>query len=108
MSQADDKTTVSLDTRLSELCMARPDSLYYAITLTADAMGKIIFGTQTEWVGWSNEERREELRRARLVYPQFAELWRNLRQPYAIVYTADEMSLFLLGGGNALVEQKFG
>ena len=97
-----------MDDRLSALCLARPDCLYFAITLTANEHGQLIFATQTEWAGWSNEGRREELRRARLVYPKFAELWTHFRQPYAIVHTADEISLFLLGGGNALVEEQLG
>ncbi|MCP1844629.1 hypothetical protein ACVIHI_002447 [Bradyrhizobium sp. USDA 4524] len=87
-----------LDDRLNALTAVRPDCLYFAITLTADDDGKVIFGTQTEWVGWSDEDRREELRTARLVYPQFVELWRHAHQPYAVVHTPDELCLFLIGG----------
>jgi len=108
MNEGDADNATSLDDRLSRLNVARPDCLYFAITLTANDDGQIIFATQTEWVGWSNEGRREELRRARLVYPRFTELWTNLRQPYVIVHTADEISLFLLGGGNALIEEQLG
>lgn len=98
----------SLDARLAELAETRSDCLYYAVTLTADADGKIIVGTQTEWAGWSGGDRQEELRRARLVYGKFAELWTQVGQPYIAVHTTDEMLLFLLAGGNALVEQKLG
>jgi HNH endonuclease len=108
MRQAEDQNLASLDTRLRDLNTARTDCLYYAITLTADNSGEVIFSTQSEWVGWSNEERHEELRKARLVYPEFTELWARLRQPYAIFHAIDEISLFLLGGGNALVEQNLG
>jgi HNH endonuclease len=108
MNEGDSDSGPSLDERLSSLSVARPNCLYFAITLTATEDGKIIFATQTEWAGWANEGRREELRRARLVYPKFAELWTHFRQPYAIVNTADEISLFLLGGGNALVEEQLG
>src|SRR5258708_22338086 len=108
MSNAVGQNELSLDVRLSELKTARPDCLYYAITLTADSSGKVIFGTQTEWAGWSDKEGCRELRRARLVYPKFVDLWRDLQQPYVIVHTIDEISLFLLGGGNALVEQNLG
>jgi hypothetical protein len=99
---------MNLDARLAELTATRSDSLYFAVTLTADAGGRVIFGTQSEWVGWSDENCREELRRARLVYPKFAELWIGLGQPYAAIHTADEISLFLLGGGNALIEENLG
>jgi hypothetical protein len=108
MSDSSVDGLTSLDDRLNALREARADCLYFAITLTANDDGKIIFATQTEWTGWSNEARREELRRARLVFPRFAELWTRLGQPYAIVHTVDEASLFLLGGGNALVEQQLG
>lgn len=94
-----------LDARLAELSGTRDDCLYYAVTLTADEQGRIIFGTQTEWVGWSKEDCREELRRARLVYPGFVELWIEVGQPYVVVHTVDDASLFLLAGGNALIEQ---
>lgn len=108
MTQREAPPRPGLEDRLSELKASRQDCLYYAVTLTADITGKVIFSTQTQWVGWSNEERREELRRARLVYPKFAELWSNLRQPYAFIHTEDEISLFLLAGGNALIEQNLG
>lgn len=104
MSSTMEKGT-KLDARLAALTKAREDSLYYAVTLTADAQGRVIFGTQTEWVGWSKEDCREELRRARLVYPAFIELWIKIGQPYIVVHTVDEASLFLLAGGNALIEQ---
>src|SRR5712672_3369281 len=94
-----------LDARLAELTKTRDDCLYFAVTLIADAQNRVIFATQTEWAGWSKEDCREELRRARLVYPAFTELWIKVGQPYIVVHTADEVSLFLLAGGNALIEQ---
>jgi hypothetical protein len=106
MNSAVSPSAVDLDARLGSLNKARPDCLYYAITLTADENGRVEFGTQTQWVGWKNEEKREELREARVVYPEFVELWQHARQPCAIIHTADEISLFLLGGGNALIEKE--
>jgi hypothetical protein len=94
-----------LDARLAELTKTHDDCLYFAVTLTADTQNRVIFATQTEWAGWSKEDCREELRRARLVYPAFTELWIKVGQPYIVVHTADEVSLFLLAGGNALIEQ---
>src|SRR5215207_4842675 len=92
--------TTNLDLQLSALSQPRSGELYYAITLIADENDKVEFCTQSEWVGWANEERRIELRQARLVYPKFVELWQIARQPYAIIHTVDEAILFLIGGGN--------
>jgi len=108
MGTVDPNNWLSLDDRLSALDKTRPDCLYYSITLTADDDGKIIFSTLTRWAGWSNEGRHEELRCARPVYPQFAEVWKQLGEPYSVIHTADELSLFLLGGGNGLVEETLG
>ena len=81
-----------------------PDCLYHAITLTADDDLKVIFGNQTEWVGWT-EDGRHEIRQSRLVYADFIRAWELLGQPYCFVHTRDELMLFLVAGGNALVER---
>jgi HNH endonuclease len=81
-----------------------PDLLYHAITLTADDDLKVIFGTQSHWVGWT-EDRRHEIRESRLVYSKFAELWKSLGLPYCFVHSPDELTVFLVAGGNALVER---
>jgi hypothetical protein len=95
---------LSLDERLAQLRLARAE-LYYAITLTADDDSKIIFLTQSQWAGWSDADRLIEIRKARLVYPSFVQLWEGLGQPYSIIHDASEAMLFILGGGNALVEK---
>jgi HNH endonuclease len=100
-----DKDTPNLDERLTALNKPREGCLYFAITLTADENFKVVFGTQTQWAGWADPEMRHELREARLVYPEFVKLWIALEQPYAIIHTIDELTLFLVGGGNALVEE---
>jgi hypothetical protein len=94
-----------LDTRLKKLNQARPNCQYYAITLTADDDLKVVFAVQTMWVGWADNETRHELRRARSVYGNFVGIWERVGQPYSIIHTVDELTLFLLGGGNALVEK---
>jgi hypothetical protein len=106
--QSQKNNPTSLDERLGALHVGQPDKLYFAITLTADDSGKIIFETPTEWAGWSDEKKLEELRRARLVYAQYAEIWKLLGQPYLIVHTPDDMMRLLVGGGNALVEEEMG
>jgi hypothetical protein len=95
----------NLDDRLAALTKGRDDCLYYAIIPTADDDLKVTFGTQTQWVGWADPQMRHELRKARLVYPRFVVLWQALRQPYAFIHTIDELTLYLVGGGNSLVEK---
>lgn len=94
----------NLDERLSQLNVDKPDACYYAITLLGEN-GKIVWGIQTEWYGWADDKQRHELRVPRLVYSKFGEIWTSIHQPFVIVHERDEMVLFLLSGGNALVEQ---
>jgi hypothetical protein len=108
MTQPPNSDLVGLDERIRQLRDEYPDRLYFAITLTADDLGRIIFGTPTQWAGWANEDRHEELRRTCPVYPTYAVNWEICGEPYAIVHTIDEMTLFLLSGGNALVEEGLG
>lgn len=83
----------------------RPEKLYYAITLTADDAGKVTFGYQTVWAGWADDQRRHELRQARLVYRDFTKLWESIRQPFVVVHTLQELTGYLVAGGHALIEK---
>jgi hypothetical protein len=100
------KKLPTLDVRLARLNKPQQNARYYAITLTADAALNVTFATQTIWVGWADGEMRHELRKARWVGAEFAKLWQLLRQPFSYIHTPDELMLFLLGGGNALVEKE--
>ncbi len=82
-----------------------PDCLYHAITLTADDDLRVIFGTQSQWVGWT-EDGRHEIRKSRLVYAAYATLWEKLGLPFCFVHNPDELLVFLVDGGNALVRQE--
>jgi hypothetical protein len=99
-----DEKNLDLDERIAKLKVARAE-LYYAITLTADDDLNVTFGTHSQWAGWSDPERLKEFRKARLVYPTYVILWEDLGQPYSIIHDADEITLFFLAGGNALVEK---
>jgi hypothetical protein len=59
------KSNSDLDVRLAAMQKVSPDAdcLYHAITLTADDDLKVVFGTQTQWVGWT-EDGRHEIRKA--------------------------------------------
>ncbi|MGA9955366.1 MAG: hypothetical protein WBQ22_19235, partial [Bradyrhizobium sp.] len=100
-----DQPKSNLDARLASMQepSSDPDCLYHAITLTADDDLRVTFGTQSQWVGWT-EDGRHEIRKSRLVYAKFADLWKNLNFPYCFVHTPDELTVFLLAGGNALVD----
>ena len=97
--------TSDLDKRLAALNKTHSECLYYAITLTADDNLKMVFTTCTLFVGWADEEKGWELRKGRYVYPEYVTIWQVAGQPYAIIHTVDELTLFMLGGGNALVEK---
>jgi hypothetical protein len=99
-----EEKNLDLDERLAQLKIARAE-LYYAITLTADDDSNVVFGTHSQWAGYSDPEKLTEFRKARLVYPTYVMLWEGLGEPYCIVHDADEATIFLLAGGHALVEK---
>src|SRR5882762_8820887 len=99
-----EEKNLDLDERLAQLKIARAE-LYYAITLTADDDSNVVFGTHSQWAGYSDPEKLTEFRKARLVYPTYVTLWEGLGEPYCIVHDADEATIFLLAGGHALVEK---
>jgi HNH endonuclease len=82
-----------------------PDYLYHAITLTADDDLRVEFGTHSQWTGWT-EDGRHEIRQSRLVYADYVQIFEMLKQPYCFVLSPDELTVFLVAGGNALVERK--
>ena len=88
-----------LDKRLASFNQpsANPDCLYHAITLTADDNFKVVFGTQSEWVGWTDDSMRHELRQSRVVYADFVKIWQKIGQPYSFIHTVDELMVFLGG-----------
>jgi hypothetical protein len=97
----------NLDERLSALASSRSECEYYAITLTADDKKNIIYDTMSYFVGWSEENPNWELRAPRLVYPQFCEIfWRQQNYPFACFHSVDDLPLFFLGGGHALIEKQ--
>jgi len=93
-----------IDMRLAQLREPRDGVLYYAITIIGDDDGEIICSFQTHWVGWHNEDHRFELRKPRYVYGKFAKMfWADSGQPYAIINEAEDLPLFLVAGGHALI-----
>jgi hypothetical protein len=105
--QKNDSGFPNLDERLFALASPRSDCEYYAITLIADDKKNIIYDTMSYFVGWSEENPNWEVRAPRLVYPQFCEVfWRQRNYPFACFHSADDLPLFFLGGGHALIEKQ--
>lgn len=78
---------------------------YYAFTLTADDTGQIFIDCQTHWVGFADYQNRVELRQARLVNWKMGRLWDDLGLGFMLVRSQDDLIVFLLSGGNALIER---
>ena len=101
-------TALSLRQRISKIGARNPDPNldYYAITVVGTEDGNLIRSCYSHWEGWADVERRIELRAASIVQAErIAKLWRDLGQSCAVVNDYDDMEIFLLSGGNALVEK---
>ena len=101
-----DVDTPTLDERLLALAEPPkdPDLRFHAITLTADAGGAMAFSTQTRWIGFEDAEKRIELRESRLVTVSFRHAWEDAGQAYIFATDEAHLLIFMLSGGNALVE----
>jgi hypothetical protein len=81
---------------------------YYELTLTVDPVGKMLRQTQTEWVGFTDDVPRREIRGPSLVIPdRMAEIWSTAGEPFCIVNTRHELAVFLsVIGGHSLIEKR--
>jgi hypothetical protein len=77
---------------------------FHALTLSAHGDGQITLGMHTQWVGY--DDRHVELRKSRVVDASHAEAWERAELPYVFVTCEDHLIVFLLMGGNALVERR--
>lgn len=79
---------------------------YYGITLLCTEQGNIELGCQTYWVGYTDDKPPREIREARIVYAErLVGSWRKFGQTAFVVNNKDEMRLYFLHGGNAIVER---
>jgi len=84
-----------------------PDLEYYAITLTAEAEGRVTRSVQTHFVGFTKDRPRRELRIGSLVIADnMAHIWKALGQGYLVVSNLTQLAIFIRLGGNALVERR--
>lgn len=80
-----------------------PNDEFYAFTLTANEKGKAFLDVQSIWDGYADEERKVELRKARLVSMRMADVWKSAGLPVVFVHNPEHLLAFWLTGGNALV-----
>lgn len=85
----------------------KQDNDYYQITITADKENKPIWSCYSHWVGFVDDGEKIELRKASLVdAPEISKIYRNdLKEGCLIVDSIEELHLFLLFGGHALIEK---
>ena len=98
----------SLKDTAAEMRQINPQNSYYALTVTADESGRISWSAQSSWVGFVNDGDFEtEMREASVVIPErMAELWSGVGESCVVVNEERHLYIYLMIGGNALVEQQ--
>lgn len=93
---------------LGELKTIEPTSSYYAITLLGTDDGRLEYEVFSGWAGSVDDERPgRELRRARIVNPEFISgIWNRLRQSFLVVNNFRGFVFFVRFGGHALVNKE--
>ncbi|CAN7536719.1 HNH endonuclease [Bradyrhizobium sp. LjRoot220] len=100
-----DGLKLPLKQRWERMHSGKNECTYYALTLTGDIGGKIDYGLQSSFVGWEASKRGWELRGPRLLTAEFAENWKSLKLPFVFVHSYEDLFVFLISGGNALIEK---
>lgn len=104
MHDAEPESEESLIAFLREMTSYDPEGEYYALSLGMDHSGKMYWGSQTHWVGWSKRRTGWEIREASLVSPEImTKLWNNAGRRWVAVHTFEHLYYFLRLGGDALV-----
>lgn len=99
--------TVVLERLRVELKSIDPSLVYFAFTML-DLDGKRVTSVQSRFAGWplGRGPGAVELREAAPIIPEvMVELWRDLGEAWIVVSTPEHLYLYVLAGGNALVEQ---
>lgn len=84
------------------------ENKYYAITIIANQEGKPCWSCYSHWVGFEDDGRKVELRQASLIVaPRLVKILRNdLKEGCFVVDTVEELRVFLLLGGHAIIEKE--
>jgi len=86
----------------------RNENKYYAITIIANQEGKPCWSCYSYWAGFEDDKRKVELRRASLVRAsRMVKILRNdLKEGCFVVDTVEELRVFLLLGGHAIIKKE--
>ena len=95
----------NLRRRVARMRRPVPGHSYYAVTILCTEDGRLQHTTQTCFGGFVDGTPRRELRVPCEVIPEkMAAIWTEWEQPYLVVTTGADLKVFLLFGGNALVD----
>jgi hypothetical protein len=88
--------------------LSNDDLEHYAVTIVANKEGKPSWSVQSHWVGFDDDEHKIELRQASLVRAsRLVKVFRDdLKQGCLVVETLEELKIFLLLGGHAVIEKR--
>ena len=98
-----------LEDRVKELTQRRPNTGrdYFAFTILADDQGDVRWSSYSRPAGWADPGGQIELRAASLVRADtLVRFWTDIGESFVVVDEAGDMVIFLLLGGNALVERR--
>src|SRR5437763_11584118 len=80
---------------------------YFAMELDISDAGKIVWGCQTRWAGFTPGSPRYEIRKASIVIPyRMWKLYWDVGEPCLTVNNLAEFRLYLIWGGNALLRRE--
>jgi hypothetical protein len=80
---------------------------HYAITILANEEGNPVWSAQTNWVGFQDQDRKVELRKASIVRANHLVriLRDDLKEGCVVVESSEELRIFLLIGGHSVIER---
>jgi hypothetical protein len=94
----------SIDEKLAGLRNVLPESKYYLICLLADEKLAAYIEMTSHWTGWSDAEMQVEIRAPSVVNANYlVDFWNQIEVPYCVVNIVDEMGVFMIAGGNGIV-----
>ncbi|HEV1994624.1 MAG TPA: HNH endonuclease [Candidatus Acidoferrum sp.] len=99
--------TETLAQRFKAMLWVEPDlnRKYYAITVLGSELA-VEWSCISHWEGFTKDDPPREIRAASLVNAKnVAQTWRDIGQPYVVVNSLDDMVVFMLLAGNALIER---
>lgn len=94
----------SLKARIEKMRTASEGATYFALTLTANEDGHVMWSTQSEIAGITETSPRRELRTAcPVIGSKMLALWRDVGTPGVAVNCREDLAIYLHLGGNAII-----